>query len=76
LHEVLLSALPDGLVRLGKNCVAIEQDSKGVKIKFQDGESARAGLLIGERSCRYLLGTVLRLCFPWNAGSSARPAPG
>ncbi len=38
---MLLSALPDGLVRLGKHCVAIEQDSKGVKIKFQDG--ARAG---------------------------------
>jgi 2-polyprenyl-6-methoxyphenol hydroxylase-like FAD-dependent oxidoreductase len=47
LHEVLLSALPDGLVRLGKQCVAIEQDSKGVNIKFQDGERARAELLIG-----------------------------
>jgi 2-polyprenyl-6-methoxyphenol hydroxylase-like FAD-dependent oxidoreductase len=43
----LIDAVPRGVLQLGTECVAIEQDSGGVTATFADGHSERGALLIG-----------------------------
>ncbi len=48
LHDILLSALPAGTVRLGAVGVGFEQDEGGTTVRFDDGRgSERADLLVG-----------------------------
>ncbi|HEV2801736.1 MAG TPA: FAD-dependent monooxygenase [Pyrinomonadaceae bacterium] len=47
LHDILLSALPGGTVRLGARCVGFEQDENSVTASFADGFSDKADLLVG-----------------------------
>lgn len=43
----LVDAVPPGVLRLGAECVAIEQDEQGVAARFADGHTERGALLIG-----------------------------
>lgn len=47
LHNILLSALPGGTVRLGARGVGFEQDERSVTARFADGLSDQADLLVG-----------------------------
>ncbi len=47
LHELLLSSLPKGTVRLGAKCSQIEQEADAVTVRFSDGTTATADLLVG-----------------------------
>ena len=40
LQNALLSAVPEGLIQLGKKLVGLEEGSDGVKITFKDGTTA------------------------------------
>jgi 2-polyprenyl-6-methoxyphenol hydroxylase-like FAD-dependent oxidoreductase len=43
----LVDALDEGVLRLGAECVAVEQDADGVTAHFADGSSERGAVLIG-----------------------------
>jgi FAD-dependent urate hydroxylase len=43
----LVDALDDGVLQLGSECTAVEQDAEGVTAHFADGRSERGALLIG-----------------------------
>lgn len=47
LHRVLLSSLPEEVIRLDSVCSGFEQLKDGVTVHFADGQSERADLLIG-----------------------------
>jgi 2-polyprenyl-6-methoxyphenol hydroxylase-like FAD-dependent oxidoreductase len=47
LHQVLLEALPDGVVQLGAACTGFTQNESSVMAQFGDGRSHTADLLIG-----------------------------
>lgn len=47
LQRVLLSGLPEGLVRTGAEFVSASQDERGVVAQFADGSTARGEILIG-----------------------------
>src|SRR5205085_3848643 len=47
LHDILLSALPTGTLRLGARCVRLEQDEAGAATHFSDGQTDRADLIVG-----------------------------
>jgi len=47
LHSILLSALPEGLVHLGKRCVELKQGERDIQVTFEGGEKERADLLVG-----------------------------
>jgi FAD-dependent urate hydroxylase len=47
LHDILLSALPAGTVRLGAKCTGFEQGKDSVTARFAGGHSDRADLLVG-----------------------------
>jgi FAD-dependent urate hydroxylase len=47
LHSILLSALPESVVHLGKRCVELKQGEKDILVTFEGGEEARADLLVG-----------------------------
>jgi salicylate hydroxylase len=44
---VLAAALPEGLVRLGHRCIAIDQDGDRVTLAFEHGATAVADVVIG-----------------------------
>jgi len=65
LHEVLTAAVrsllgPDALV-LGARCGGIEQDARGVTLRFDNGESVRAAAAIG---CDGIHSAVRRILHP------------
>jgi len=65
LHEVLTAAVrsllgPDALV-LGARCGRIEQDARGVTLRFDNGESVRAAAAIG---CDGIHSAVRRILHP------------
>jgi 2-polyprenyl-6-methoxyphenol hydroxylase-like FAD-dependent oxidoreductase len=43
----LVDAVPEGVLRLDSECVAVEQDAEGVTARFADGRTERGALLIG-----------------------------
>ena len=47
LHEILLSALPAGTVRLGAKCTGFEQEADGVSVRFAGAPPDRAELVVG-----------------------------
>jgi 2-polyprenyl-6-methoxyphenol hydroxylase-like FAD-dependent oxidoreductase len=47
LHSILLSALPEGLVHLGKRCVELKQGERDTRVTFEGGEEERTDLLVG-----------------------------
>lgn len=47
LHEILLSALPAGTVRLGAKCTGFEQKAEGVSVRFDGGHTDHAELVVG-----------------------------
>lgn len=47
LLDMLLEAVPDGVVRLGCRCVDVNQDGDEVELTFGDGSGERADVVIG-----------------------------
>jgi len=47
LHAALAALVPPEVVRLGKKCVGLGQDSNGVTLTFADGTLARADAVVG-----------------------------
>ena len=47
LHEALVSGLPPEIIELQKTLVGLDQDKEQVTLKFKDGSSAEADLVIG-----------------------------
>ena len=54
LHGVLARVVEPGAIRFGHRLRAIEETSTGVRLTFENGESARADLLIGADGVRSL----------------------
>ncbi len=53
LHQALAENVPSGIIHLGKKPVAIDIDpGQGVTLKFQDGSTATADLLLGADGLR------------------------
>lgn len=47
LLEILVSALPEGVLRLGERATGFEQNENGVTARFESGREARGDMLIG-----------------------------
>jgi 2-polyprenyl-6-methoxyphenol hydroxylase-like FAD-dependent oxidoreductase len=47
LQLALVGALEEGVLRLGSECVGVEQDAEGVTAHFADGSAERGSILIG-----------------------------
>ncbi|MFJ7251460.1 FAD-dependent monooxygenase [Streptomyces sp. NPDC098085] len=47
LHGLLAERLPAGSLRLGSRCTGHTEDADGVELRFADGSTARADVLIG-----------------------------
>jgi salicylate hydroxylase len=47
LHRGLYSLVPDGTVHLGHRCVRIEQHADGVTLRFENGSTATADVVVG-----------------------------
>jgi 2-polyprenyl-6-methoxyphenol hydroxylase-like FAD-dependent oxidoreductase len=52
LHDVLVGALPEGVLRLGHELESFTQDDAGVTARFTNGREARGGLLIAADGIR------------------------
>jgi 2-polyprenyl-6-methoxyphenol hydroxylase-like FAD-dependent oxidoreductase len=65
LHRVLLEAVEARLgreaVRLGRKCVALEQDARGVTLRFEDGSAERGDAAVG---CDGIHSVVRRSLYP------------
>ncbi len=60
LQQMLLDALGQGHVRLGMNCVRVEQDSEGATAIFADGQRATGDLLVAaDGTHSFIRGQVL-----------------
>ena len=46
-QRALLDAIPEGALRMGAECVRVEQDEDGVSATFADGSVERGALLVG-----------------------------
>jgi salicylate hydroxylase len=58
-QNMLLAALPPGVVHLGCPCVAAVEDIGGARIDFADGSHARADVLIGADGIHSVIRTVV-----------------
>jgi salicylate hydroxylase/6-hydroxynicotinate 3-monooxygenase len=47
LHQALLDVLPNDIVHAGKTLVGLDQNSSGVRLRFEDGTAAHADAVIG-----------------------------
>ena len=47
LQAALVDRVPPGVLRLGRECVEVEQDDTGVTARFADGREERGAVLIG-----------------------------
>jgi 2-polyprenyl-6-methoxyphenol hydroxylase-like FAD-dependent oxidoreductase len=65
LHEVLVDAvrarLGPAAIELGRKCVALEQNTAGATLKFEDGDSAHGAAIVG---CDGVNSTVRRILYP------------
>jgi len=52
LQQVLAGALVPGTIRLGADCVAIDEDAEGVTAHFADGSAERGDVLVGADGIR------------------------
>jgi 2-polyprenyl-6-methoxyphenol hydroxylase-like FAD-dependent oxidoreductase len=59
LQNTLAEALPDGVLRLGSEYTAFEQDGNGVTARFADGHDERADVLVGADGIRSTVRTQL-----------------
>src|SRR5437016_605628 len=46
LLDVLVRAIPEGILQLRHQCIGVTQDAEHVEVKFRDGASAEADLVI------------------------------
>jgi salicylate hydroxylase len=58
-QNMLLAALPPGVVHLGCACMAAVEDIGGARIDFDDGSQARADVLIGADGIHSVIRTVV-----------------
>lgn len=47
LHALLMSSIPEGIVHMGKACSSVDEHADGAEIRFTDGSSARADVVVG-----------------------------
>ncbi|KPI15357.1 Salicylate 1-monooxygenase [Actinobacteria bacterium OK074] len=47
LQHAMADALPDGRIRFGAQCVGVREHADGVEIRFADGSSQRADIVVG-----------------------------
>jgi 2-polyprenyl-6-methoxyphenol hydroxylase-like FAD-dependent oxidoreductase len=47
LYQRMIAALPDGMLRLGHDCVGVEDHGDGVTLRFADGAQAEADVVVG-----------------------------
>jgi salicylate hydroxylase/6-hydroxynicotinate 3-monooxygenase len=59
LHEALASAVPAGIIHLGKKLQGFEQGDAGVTLKFTDGSSATADFMIGADGVHSLVRSMI-----------------
>jgi salicylate hydroxylase len=59
LHQSLLELVTEGTVHLGKRCLAVDQDPDAVRLKFDDGTTTAADLVIGADGIRSAVRRVL-----------------
>jgi salicylate hydroxylase len=57
LVEILASGLPQGVVRTGHCCTGFEQDERGARLAFANGETAEADVVIGADGIHSVLQT-------------------
>jgi 2-polyprenyl-6-methoxyphenol hydroxylase-like FAD-dependent oxidoreductase/quercetin dioxygenase-like cupin family protein len=55
LHAILLRALGEDVLRLGRTCVGFEQDADGVTARFADGSEERGDALVGADGLRSVI---------------------
>lgn len=55
LHSVLLGALDQRQVQLGKACQSVEQTAEGVQVCFSDGSTSQADIAIGADGLRSIV---------------------
>lgn len=69
---ILADALPQGIVRTGHRCRAVDQDEDGVRVHFENGEHFDADLVIGADGIHSVLrGLVTEPTEPVYSGSVA-----
>ena len=55
LLDILRSALPAGVIHLGRRCVGLTQDDEGAVLEFSDGSTLRADIVVGADGIHSLL---------------------
>jgi salicylate hydroxylase len=60
LIDILAQAIPDGMLRLGVQCVGFEQDDEGVTVSLASGEKLRGDALIGADGIHSVIRKQLR----------------
>jgi salicylate hydroxylase len=72
LLEAIRGVLPDGIVRLGRRCVAVEQAGDEVQVTFEEGEPIVADVVVGADGIHSLVrGTVTTPSAPTFSGTAA-----
>lgn len=72
LLAVVRAAVPGPAVRLGARCVSVDQDGDGAELRFTDGSSARADVVVGADGVHSVVrGVVTEPSPPEQSGLSA-----
>lgn len=58
-QQTLVSALPRGVVRLGRRCVGVAESADGVRVDFAGGDAAEADLVVAADGIHSRLQTVV-----------------
>ncbi len=59
LHECLRGLVPEDALHLGRRCVAVEEHADGVELRFEDGSTVVADLVVGADGIRSAVRDVL-----------------
>ncbi|WP_018685552.1 FAD-dependent monooxygenase [Actinokineospora enzanensis] len=59
LHQALLELLPEGILHLGRRCVGVVEQRDEVELKFDDGSTATADLVVGADGIRSVVRSQL-----------------
>lgn len=71
-QKVLVDALPDGTIQLGRDCVGATETDDGVRVDFADGSAVDVDLLVGADGIHsFLQGVVTEPAHPVSEGIMA-----